>query len=87
MTQKAYAEGLRALVMYTAWVQDQVILHPGDDKWERRSDLLLPLVKGYSSEKAYEQLAQSLQVFGGSGYTQDYPIEQYLRDTKIDTIY
>ncbi len=87
MTQKAYAEGLRALVMYTAWVQDQAILHPDEDKWERRSDLLLPIVKGYSSETAYAQLAQSLQVLGGSGYTQDYPIEQYIRDTKIDTIY
>jgi hypothetical protein len=47
----------------------------------------LPLVKGYSSERAYEQLADALQVFGGSGFTQDYPLEQYIRDTKIDTIY
>ena len=87
MTQKAHAEGLRALVMYTAWVQDQAILHPDDDKWERRSDLLLPLVKGYSSEKAYDLLSMSLQVLGGSGYTMDYPLEQYIRDAKIDSIY
>ena len=87
MKQKAYAEGLRALVFYTAWVQDQVQLHPDDDHWKRRNDLLLPIVKGYSSEKAYELLATSMQVFGGSGYTQDYPIEQYIRDAKIDTIY
>ncbi len=44
-------------------------------------------MKGYSSEKAYELLASSLQVFGGSGFTQDYPIEQYIRDAKIDTLY
>ena len=87
MNLKAYSEGLRALVLYTGWVQDQVVLHPDDDRWARRSDLLLPLVKGYSSEKAYEQLADALQVFGGSGFTQDYPLEQYIRDTKIDTIY
>ncbi len=87
MNLKSYSEGLRALAMYTAWVQDQAILHPEDDGWERRSDLLLPLVKGYSSERAYEQLADALQVFGGSGFTQDYPLEQYIRDTKIDTIY
>ncbi|MFB3044242.1 MAG: acyl-CoA dehydrogenase, partial [Acidimicrobiia bacterium] len=87
MKQKAYAEGLRALVFYTAWVQDQIQLHPDDDYWKRRNDLLLPMVKGYSSEKAYELLATSMQVFGGSGYTQDYPIEQYIRDAKIDTIY
>jgi len=87
MTQKAHAEGLRALILYAAWVQDQVILHPGVDSWERLNDLLLPLVKGYSSEKAYELLSMSLQVFGGSGYTQDYPLEQYIRDARIDTIY
>jgi hypothetical protein len=87
MTLKSYSEGLRALVMYTAWVQDQAQLHPDDDRWERRSDFLLPIVKGYSSETAYRQLAEALQVFGGSGYTQDYPLEQYIRDTKIDTIY
>ena len=51
------------------------------------NDLLLPIVKGYGSEKAYEQLAQSLQTFGGSGFLQEYPIEQYIRDSKIDTLY
>jgi hypothetical protein len=45
------------------------------------------LVKGYASEKAYELLSMSLQVFGGSGYTMDYPIEQYIRDARIDSIY
>ena len=86
MLQKAHAEGLRALVLYTAWVMDQEIIDP-DGGWDSRSDFLLPLVKGYSSEKAYELLAQSLQVFGGTGYTQDVPIEQYIRDAKIDTVY
>jgi hypothetical protein len=56
--------------------------------WLKREDLLLPLVKGYCSEKAYELLGSvTLQTFGGSGYTQDYPIEQYVRDAKIDTLY
>ncbi|GMQ92831.1 MAG: acyl-CoA dehydrogenase [Acidimicrobiia bacterium] len=87
MLQKAYAEGLRALWMYTAATLDRKVLHPDDDYWDRVNDLLLPMVKGYSSEKAYELLAQSLQVFGGSGFTQDYPIEQYIRDAKIDTLY
>ncbi len=87
MIQKAWAEGLRALVAYTAWVQDQVHLHPDDDTWRRRNDLLLPLVKGYSSEKGYELLSLSLQTLGGSGYLKDYPLEQYIRDAKIDSIY
>jgi alkylation response protein AidB-like acyl-CoA dehydrogenase len=91
MRQKAWAEGMRALVLYTATVQDQVELsaHAGevDQLAVRLNDLLLPIVKGYGSEKAYELLATSLQVFGGSGFTQDYPIEQYIRDAKIDTLY
>jgi len=86
MLQKAYAEGLRALLTYTASIQDRAALEPGAE-WDARADLLLPLVKGYSSEKAYELLAQSLQIFGGSGFTQDYPIEQYIRDAKIDSLY
>jgi alkylation response protein AidB-like acyl-CoA dehydrogenase len=91
MRQKAWAEGMRALVLYTATIQDQVELsaHAGqaDDLSVRLNDLLLPIVKGYGSEKSYELLATSLQIFGGSGFTQDYPIEQYIRDAKIDTLY
>jgi alkylation response protein AidB-like acyl-CoA dehydrogenase len=87
MLQKSYAEGLRALWMYTAMTLDKMKLEPGDPYWAALNDLLLPLVKGYSSEKAYDLLATSLQVFGGSGFTQDYPIEQYIRDAKIDTLY
>ncbi|MFD7295991.1 acyl-CoA dehydrogenase [Streptomyces sp. NPDC059897] len=91
MTQKAYAEGMRTLVLYTASVQDaiQVKEAAGEDATAEHAlnDLLLPIVKGYGSEKGYEQLAQSLQTFGGSGFLQEYPIEQYIRDSKIDTLY
>ena len=54
----------------------------------RLNDLLLPIVKGVGSERSWELLGtQSLQTFGGSGFLQDYPIEQYIRDAKIDTLY
>ena len=91
MLQKAYAEGLRALMIYTATQQDLVMEAEArgetDDAAARLNDLLLPLVKGVGSERSYELLSQSLQVLGGSGYLQDYPIEQYIRDAKIDTLY
>ena len=88
MLQKAYAEGLRAVYIYTATFQDQIAAGDGDVKLaERVNDLLLPIVKGVGSERAYEQLAQSLQTLGGSGFLQDYPIEQYIRDSKIDSLY
>jgi len=91
MLNKAYAEGLRALVVYAASVQDRIIIghHNGTDTStdEAVNDLLLPIVKGAGSERSYDQLAQALQTFGGSGYLQDYPLEQYIRDAKIDTLY
>jgi alkylation response protein AidB-like acyl-CoA dehydrogenase len=67
MLNKAYAEGLRALVYYTASFQDKILIGEGD-------------VHLYAA-------INDLQVFGGSGYLQDYPLEQYIRDAKIDTLY
>jgi alkylation response protein AidB-like acyl-CoA dehydrogenase len=91
MLNKAYAEGLRALVLYTAAWQDTIMVGrtTGADVTlaEAINELLLPVVKGAGSERSYDQLAQALQVFGGSGYVQDYPLEQYIRDAKIDTLY
>ncbi|WP_022926045.1 acyl-CoA dehydrogenase [Serinicoccus marinus] len=98
LLQKSYSEGLRALMLYTASVQDQV--HAAQDQGEdtgdgpdvglaaRVNDLLLPLVKGCGSERAFTLLGtESLQTLGGSGFLQDYPIEQYVRDAKIDSLY
>ncbi|BBX03236.1 acyl-CoA dehydrogenase [Mycolicibacterium moriokaense] len=91
MTQKAYAEGLRALYMYAAAHQNndvaQHVSGADPDLAHRVDDLLLPIVKGVGSERAYEILTESLQTLGGSGFLQDYPIEQYIRDAKIDSLY
>ena len=91
MTQKAYAEGLRAVYLYTATYQDPEIakaLHGVDAELAFKvNDLMLPIVKGVGSEQAYAKLTESLQTFGGSGFLQDYPIEQYIRDAKIDSLY
>ena len=93
MLQKSYAEGMRALIAFTAYWQDMVEMGEAGiegvdlDAALRMNDLLLPIVKGVGSERSYEMLAVALQTYGGSGYLQDYPIEQYLRDAKIDTLY
>jgi alkylation response protein AidB-like acyl-CoA dehydrogenase len=94
MVQKAYSEGMRALVLYTASIQDEIELaHAAGDAdkaetMEKLNDLLLPVVKGFGSEKSWTLLGtESLQTFGGSGFTQDWPLEQYVRDAKIDTLY
>src|SRR5689334_22551433 len=90
MTQKAYAEALRALYIYTATFQDVEVakaVHGIEGELAHKvNDLLLPIVKGVGSERAYEKLTESLQTFGGSGFLQDYPVEQYIRDAKIDSL-
>jgi alkylation response protein AidB-like acyl-CoA dehydrogenase len=91
MMQKSYAEGLRALYLYTAAHQDPaaaaIVSGADAELADRVNDLLLPIVKGVGSERAYQTLTESLQTFGGSGFLQDYPIEQYIRDAKIDSLY
>ncbi len=95
MTQKSYSEGMRSLILYTASIQDDILIakEAGADKdtlqdLEALNDLLLPVVKGYGSEKSWTLLGtESLQTFGGAGFTEDWPIEQYVRDAKIDTLY
>ena len=91
MLQKAYTEGMRALVLYTATQQDAVLLADANGEVDAaavaRNDLLLPVVKGVGSERSYEMLTLSLQTLGGSGFLQDYPMEQYIRDAKIDSLY
>ena len=94
MVQKSYSEGMRALVLYTASIQDEIELaiQAGNkeraEDMEHLNDLLLPVVKGYGSEKSWTLLGtESLQTFGGAGFTEDWPLEQYVRDAKIDTLY
>jgi len=92
MTQKSFTEGLRALLLYAATIQDRNAIARAngttDEAAERLNDLLLPIVKGYGSERSWVLLGtESLQTFGGSGFLTDYPIEQYVRDAKIDTLY
>mgnify|MGYP000943711208 CR=1 FL=1 len=92
MSQKAHAEAMRALALWTASIQDQVEILGGHGAREAMeldalNDLLLPLVKGWCTDKVSEQLILSLQCLGGSGYCEDYPMEQYIRDQKIDSLY
>jgi alkylation response protein AidB-like acyl-CoA dehydrogenase len=94
MLQKAYVEGMRALVLYTATIQDTLQIAAAEGRADEETetaaglnDLLLPVVKGVGSERSYELLTLALQTLGGSGFLQDYPIEQYVRDAKIDSLY
>lgn len=92
MTQKAYAEGMRALILYTGSQQDRIEASRAAGDIDREADachqLLLPVIKGYCAETSWRVLGQEcLQVFGGSGFLTDYPLQQYVRDTKVDSLY
>ena len=92
LTQKAYAEGLRALYLYTAAHQDAVgrrhRVRRRRRVWRSGSTICCcRSSKGVGSERAYQCLTESLQTLGGSGFLQDYPMEQYIRDAKIDSLY
>lgn len=77
-----FTAGMNALAFARSWVQGADLLRAA-----RVNDLLLPIVKGAGSERAYECLTQSPQTLGGSGFLADYPLEQYPRDAKIDSLY
>jgi alkylation response protein AidB-like acyl-CoA dehydrogenase len=87
---KGKTEGIRALVVKLAMHADRMEqLEDGDQKAYEQGqlDLLVPLVKAYSSDQAFEIAATAIQVYGGAGYVQDNPVEQHCRDAKIFSIY
>ncbi len=90
LKMKAYVEGLRSLAFFTAFCFDMVEVSEKEDEKKHYSNLteiLTPIVKSYSSDRGFEVCAEAMQVFGGYGYTKEYPVEQLLRDCKIASIY
>jgi hypothetical protein len=90
MTMKAYSEGLRALLYYCAHAMDRVTI-AGDrveaQRWQDIVDLLIPIAKALPTEKGVELASLGIQVHGGAGYTRAYPLEQYMRDSKVACIF
>ena len=87
---KAYVEGIRALLYYTALCEDKI--HTTDDdaekqKWQGIIDVLIPVCKGYVTDRAFDVCSQGMQVYGGYGYIKEFPQEQLLRDCRITMIY
>jgi len=87
---KASTEAMRALIFYIAMHIDVSHHHP-DEAVRQRSDdlvaLLTPVAKGWITERGFANVSEALQVMGGAGYTQDWSVEQYLRDSRISMIY
>jgi alkylation response protein AidB-like acyl-CoA dehydrogenase len=87
---KAYVDGMRSLMYFTALCFDKVLTSADEtdkETWQGLIELLIPVVKGYITDRAFEVCTQGVQVFGGYGFISEYPQEQLLRDCKITSIY
>ena len=90
LTMKAYVEGMRSLLYYIGFLEDlkKVISDPEErEKYQGMIDLLIPISKGYVTDRAFEVCNLGVQVYGGYGYIKEYPQEQLLRDVRITMIY
>ena len=90
LTMKSYSEGMRSILFYIGLLQDMIKVT--DDEVERTRnqgliDVLIPVAKGYITDRAFEMCSHGIQIFGGYGFTKEYPQEQLLRDCKITQIY
>lgn len=90
LKMKSYVEGMRSLTVFTAFCFDKIACaetREEKDHYAGLTELLTPVVKGYCSEKGFDVCVDAMQVFGGYGYTAEYPMEQLTRDCKICSIY
>jgi alkylation response protein AidB-like acyl-CoA dehydrogenase len=90
MNQKVSVEAMRSLVYRIAvWVD--IAEQAGDaelkSQLQGRVELLVPVIKAYCTDLGYRVAVDAMQVFGGYGYTAEYPVEQFVRDAKITSIY
>ncbi len=90
LTMKSYSEGMRSILYFAGLMEDMVKVSqtPEDKKkYQGLIDILIPVAKGYITDRAFEMCSHGVQVFGGYGFTKEYPQEQLLRDCKITQIY
>ncbi|MDA3791270.1 MAG: acyl-CoA dehydrogenase [Desulfobacula sp.] len=90
LTMKSYSEGMRSILFYIGWLEDMITVSKDDvDKARNQGliDVLIPVAKGYITDRAFEMCSHGVHIFGGYGFTKEYPQEQLLRDCKITQIY
>jgi len=90
LTMKVYVEGMRSLLYYVSFLTDLILV--ADDPEDKATyqgmiDVLIPIAKGYVTDRAFDVCNHGLQIYGGYGYTKDYPMEQLVRDCRITMIY
>ncbi len=90
MWMKSHMEGMRSIIYYTGLLLDKSATAENEEEKTFYSDLveiLTPIIKSYCTDRGFECTVHAMQVYGGYGYTKDYPIERLMRDSKINSIY
>lgn len=89
LAQKASTEGMFALLAYCSWLEDQVAVgFPGErERSLNLLEILTPICKAYGSEASYASTVLAIQVHGGYGFSEEFPLAQMLRDQKVFSIY
>ncbi len=87
---KVYVEGMRSLLYYIKLCKDKIKISEDEEKktkYQGFIDVLIPIAKGYVTDRAFEVCNHGIQVYGGYGYIKEYPMEQLLRDCRLTMIY
>ena len=90
LNMKVYVEGMRSLIYYIGMCDDRIAVSDNEEEKARYKgivDVLIPIAKGYVTDRAFDVCSYGMQVYGGYGYIKDYPVEQLLRDCRITLIY
>jgi len=90
LNMKVYVEAMRSLIYYIGMCDDQIAISDNEEekaKYQGIVDVLIPVAKGYVTDRAFDVCSYGMQVYGGYGYIKDYPVEQLLRDCRITLIY
>lgn len=90
LTMKSHTEAMRSLLFYVGFLEDMTKISKTSkdkEKFQGLIDILIPVAKGYVTDRAFEMCSHGVQIFGGYGFTKEYPQEQLLRDCKITQIY
>jgi len=90
LTMKVYVEAMRSLIYYIGMCEDKINISDSEEEKDRYKgiiDVLIPVSKGYVTDRAFDVCSHGVQVYGGYGYIKEYPVEQLLRDCRITMIY
>lgn len=87
LKMRAIVQGLRSMTYHLMYYVDMAAHHPDGEKYQALVELMTPILKSYGSDQGFRVTELAVQTYGGYGYCQEYPAEQYMRDCKISSIY